>query len=681
VGLAGLRIQKRGVVLSNSGALNYKLGYRSDIEGLRAVAILLVVAAHFRVPGFTGGFIGVDIFFVLSGYLITGLIVNEISTTNNFNFAKFYGRRIRRLLPALVLLLVCIALFGELLLTSIDQIDQAKAAGSASIWVSNFYFAFSDINYFNPDAKTNLFLHTWSLGVEEQFYLVWPVLILLVSGAWQDAKTSPKPDRLKLVMPAVFVASFMLCVWWSYHVPQLAFYMMPARAWQFALGALIFVYFGSPAASVVNSHADVFGQRGLLRLIGWIGLALIVGAGILLNEQVTYPGAWALVPSFGAAMILAVGAHSPQKGVGGLLSKGPMQAIGKVSYSWYLWHWPILLLGASVADIANPGYRCGLALLSFVIAVFSYWYIEAPIRKIPQLISWPRATVIGGVLIMIFVGFITLQWHRASMQNSESPAQERFWRAKWDAPIIYYTGCDSWYLSSKVTICKFGNSNAPHTAVAIGDSIGLQWFPAIQHIFHRSSWRLLVMTKSSCPLVDREFFYTRIGRVFTECSSWRDKVLKKIQSMRPDIVILGSTYTYPYTKDQWINGTSAILAELSSAAKHIYLLRSTPVLSFDGPICLAPRSWLYKILVSGRSCSSPAYSNKFDDVYAWQKLAADRFHNVSMIDMTDAVCPNGECKAERNGVIVFRDSEHITATFARQLGPSLARHIHIVDDR
>lgn len=664
--------------MPNMQSSSYRLGYRSDIEGLRAIAILLVVAAHAKVSWLAGGFVGVDVFFVLSGYLITGLLIQEISLTGNLKFADFYARRLRRLMPALLLMLLCVCLLGWLLLIPLAQFEQAKAAGGAAIWLSNFYFAFSNLGYFSPDAKTNLFLHTWSLGVEEQFYVIWPLLMVLVTGAWQGAGKPPQPRRLKFVMPVIFFLSLFLCIWWSYRSPHLAFYMMPSRAWQFALGALIFVYFGAPrAAGVENSHSNTH----LIRLMGWLGLASIISAALLINDDTIYPGVWALLPSFGAAAVIAAGARSPRSGVGRVLSIYPMQGIGRISYAWYLWHWPVLLLGATVLNMDSALNRSGLVVLSMAVAIVSYRYLEAPVRRMKQLIVKPRIAVAAGLTLMILGGVMTVHWRNSSLRAMQAPDQVRFLQAEWDAPIIYNMGCDDWYFSSSVNICAFGQTkDARHTAVIMGDSVGLQWFPAIQEVFSRKGWRLLVITKSSCPMLDQPLFYQRIGRVYTECSIWRKRATGILEKMKPDIVILGSTYTYKFTKDQWITGTRNLLSQISPFVKHVYLLRSTPTIPFDGPTCLAPRSWLYRLLAAKNRCVAPAHNTRFDDVYAWRKSAASQFSNVTSVDMTDAICPGGECQAQKNGVIVFRDSRHMTATFTRSLGNQLAEQLKIGGD-
>ncbi|HEY3519458.1 MAG TPA: acyltransferase, partial [Rhodanobacteraceae bacterium] len=323
----------------------YRLGYRGDIEGLRAIAILLVVAAHAKVKWLAGGFVGVDVFYVLSGYLITGLLVQEIRTARTIRFANFYARRLRRLLPALLMMIAVTCVLGRLLLAPGEQPAQASSAAAASLWLSNFHFAFQRMDYFAPGSEANLFLHTWSLGVEEQFYLVWPLLLVLAMGAWEGAKREPSVRRLGWVMLLTAVLSFALSLYWTYAQPQLAFYMMPSRAWQFALGALVFLGFGAPD---FQPGTQIPRRQNMLWVAGWAGLCLIVAAGVLLDERVPYPGFWAILPSMGAALVLASGGCGAIGGVDRFLALKPMQAIGRISYAWYLWHWPALLLGAAV---------------------------------------------------------------------------------------------------------------------------------------------------------------------------------------------------------------------------------------------------------------------------------------------------------------------------------------------
>jgi peptidoglycan/LPS O-acetylase OafA/YrhL len=648
----------------------YKLGYRADIEGLRAIAVLLVVAAHAKPVWFSGGFIGVDVFFVLSGYLITGLILQEIENTGRLRFLNFYARRLRRLLPALLLMLTCTSLVAIFLLAPSEQGPQAMGAATAATWLSNIHFALAKLDYFGPGAANNLFLHTWSLGVEEQFYLIWPALMVwaLVVGGGKGSRIR----RLKVAMVAIAAASLVACVALTYMAPQLAFYLMPLRAWQFALGALVWLHFNASHAGVLITTPE--SQVGLFSSwIGWIGLALIVVAGIWFDANMAYPGWRALLPTAGAAIVLAVGVRGCATGVSRMLSWGPLQALGRVSYSWYLWHWPVLLLGA--ASTLDGIARTGLVALSLLLAVASYRWVESPIRFQTRWTVRPGVTILTALASMVMANALCIVWSNATWNWTHSPDQQRYAKAHVDAPVIYAMGCDDWYHSDVVRICSFGPENAAHTAVLMGDSIGAQWFPAVAKIFSKKGWRLLVLTKSSCPMVDEPFFYSRIGRDYAECTVWRKHALQHIAALHPDIVILGSVQNSPFNQSQWIEGTVRVLQAIDKATGHIYLLRGTPHLGFDGPNCLASQRWLPWLHSGRKQCRASVSSERDNDVYRWLKQASGRFDNVVTVDMNTIICPTGECEAERNGMIVFRDSQHLTASFVASLSDEFGRQL------
>ena len=390
-----------------------------------------------------------------------------------------------------------------------------------------------------------------------------------------------------------------------------------------------------------------------------------------IDGNTPYPGFWALVPSLGAATVLASGAHAPDRGVGYALSLRPLQAIGRVSYAWYLWHWPVLLLGVTILDAGRTSNRVALAGVSLLIAAVSYHFFEEPLRKNDSLLKRPGYAVAGAIAVMILSNALALRWHNAVRDHLASAEMHRYMDARSDLSTIYVQGCDERYFSDTVKFCAFGAIDAPHTALAIGDSVALQWFPAYEQLYVKPGWRLLVATKSACPMVDAPIYYARIGREFTECERWRNALLEQAAVIRPDLLILGSTYTYDFTQSQWIDGTARILKALAPTSGHLYIMRSTPVLAFDGPSCLEPRSWLYQALSPRAACASPARDPRSDSVFRWLGEAARSFGNVTLLDMTDAICPDGTCHAERDGVIVYRDTQHLTATYARLLTPEL----------
>jgi peptidoglycan/LPS O-acetylase OafA/YrhL len=649
----------------------YKLGYRADIEGLRAIAVLLVVAAHAKASWFSGGFVGVDVFFVLSGYLITGLILQEIQNTGHLRFLNFYARRLRRLLPALLVMLTCTSLVAIVVLAPGEQGPQAMGAATAATWLSNIHFALAKLDYFGPGAADNLFLHTWSLGVEEQFYLVWPALMVwaVVVGGEKDSRI----QRLKIAMLAIATASLIACLVLTFTAPQLAFYLMPLRAWQFALGALVWLHFNASRPGILANPPENPVSR-ISSWIGWAGLTLIVVAGAWFDANMAYPGWRASLPTAGAAIVLAVGARARAAGVSRMLSWAPLQALGRISYSWYLWHWPVLLLGAALTTLDGIA-RTGLVALSLLLAAASYRWVESPIRSQTRWTIRPGITMMIALALMLMANALCIVWFNATWNWTHSPDQRRYAKAHVDAPAIYAMGCDDWYHSDVVRICSFGPEDAAHTAVLMGDSIGAQWFPAVAKIYGRKGWRLLVLTKSSCPMVDEPFFYSRIGRDYAECTVWRKHALQRIAVLHPDIVILGSVQNSPFDQSQWIEGTVRVLQAIDKATGHIYLLRGTPHLGFDGPNCLASQRWLPWLHPERKQCRASISSQRDDDVYRWLTQARRRFDNVTTVDMNAVICPAGECEAERSGTIVFRDSQHLTASFVASLSGELERRL------
>lgn len=639
-----------------------QLRFRPDIEGLRAIAILLVVAAHAGVPWLAGGFIGVDVFFVLSGFLITGKLVQEASATGRIHLLPFYVRRLRRLLPALLLMLLVVGLASTWLLSPSEQAAQFFTAQTAALWLSNFYFALGNLDYFAADSGSNLYLHTWSLGVEEQFYLLWPALVL-----WLLTRNGVRGlARLKLGLLAALVVSLLACITLTRTEPLLAFYMMPLRAWQFAAGGLVWLMFANEPrrAPFVNRIAPV---------LGMVGLALILGCGAWLDAQHAYPGAWAILPTLGAGLVVLAGSQPAGQGFAyRLLSLPPMQWLGRLSYSWYLWHWPVLLLGAALTGSQTPAYRTLLVAVSLALAAVSHALVEAPLRRWERWLAFPRAAILASVAGMAAIGLLGNYWTQQAERALQSPRLQRYAAGRADAPTIYRMGCDDWYRSAEVRICAFGKADAKQTAVLIGDSHVGQWFPAIQKALDDGKWRLLVITKSSCPMVDEPFFYTRIGREYTECSQWRMAAIERIRDMRPDVVIFGSADA-GFTQEQWTEGTTRVLAQLSPVSKRVFLLVDTPILPFNGPDYLMRHARRPDWLRQAGACSAPAASARASDIQNWLRTAIAPFPNVRLLDLNAHICPNGVCGAELDGQVTYRDNQHLSRSFAESLAPEMEK--------
>jgi peptidoglycan/LPS O-acetylase OafA/YrhL len=276
---------KRAELCASNGS---SAAFRPDIEGLRGIAVLMVVAFHCGIPGFSGGFTGVDVFFVLSGYLITGLLVAEIRETGELHLLQFYARRIRRLLPASALMLAPTLLIGAAILAPQEVIFAGRTGRATALYLSNLFFAINAANYFAPDIKTNPLLHTWSLAVEEQFYLFWPLLILLGLRVWRSMRA------LIAVEASVTLLSLGGCLWWTAHAGAFAFYQLPARAWEFGIGGL----------AALLPHGTLRLPSISRQALGWWGMVGIAASAICITEVWNFPGWMALIPVLGTATVL-----------------------------------------------------------------------------------------------------------------------------------------------------------------------------------------------------------------------------------------------------------------------------------------------------------------------------------------------------------------------------------------
>ena len=327
-------------------------GFRPDIEGLRGIAVLIVVLFHCGIPGFSGGFVGVDVFFVLSGYLITGLLVAEIQKTSELSLLQFYARRARRLLPASALTLVVTILLGAIILAPSELDLVGHAARAAALYSSNIFFDKNAGDYFAPNVRSNPLLHTWSLAVEEQFYLFWPLLILLGLRVWRSMKS------LVTVLSGLTIISLGTGVWFTANGGTFAFYELPARAWEFGIGGL----------AVLLPRSTLKIPVGWWLAFGWLGILAILGSAHFILGDTSFPGWIALIPVMGTVAALIAGTEHPRLGVGVLLYSDPLQMLGRLSYSWYLWHWPFLVFAAALLPHISIAGKTAAAAVSLTVA-------------------------------------------------------------------------------------------------------------------------------------------------------------------------------------------------------------------------------------------------------------------------------------------------------------------------
>jgi peptidoglycan/LPS O-acetylase OafA/YrhL len=642
-------------------------GFRPDIEGMRAIAVLLVVAYHAGVPGVSGGYVGVDVFFVLSGYLITGLLVQEALRTGRIDLLGFYARRARRLLPALGLVLVVTTAFGMVVFAPFEQRVLANTAIAAGAYLSNVWFTVLATDYLAADSHANPLLHTWSLGVEEQFYLLWPLLILglLTWGARGEGHTRHR--RLVWALAAVLAASFACAVVLTGIRQPWAFFLLPGRAWEFALGALGAVVAGGPRVRRFSAaHAALAGMA----LIGVLG-----GVALAFDAHTRFPGPWAAVPALATLGVLMLGSAWPRGPLVRALAVPPLQTLGRLSYGWYLWHWPVLAFGAALAGPLPLGARITLALAALGLAELSYRWVEHPLRHHPWLAATPRALALAGVITLggLCAG---AAWRELALAWGETPEQARFTRARDDLTAVYSSGCHQGFYAVQVdaAACAAGPPGAAHTVVLMGDSHAAQWYPAFEALANAHGWRLVPMTKYDCPAVDVPKRSPHLGRRYFECEQWRESALRFLEELRPDLTVLASSSAQPFTPTQWREGTDRVLGRAAGASRAVVVLRDTPHPGFDVPTCLGRRAWASGF-VPRPDCAMSGALDAGVPVFETLHEAAAVYRNVYTLDLTDLLCPDGVCVPDPGGRLAYRDADHLRASFARDLAPDVARRL------
>lgn len=645
--------------------------FRADLQGLRAVAILLVLAYHARVPGFAGGYIGVDVFFVISGYLITALLVNELETTGSIDFIKFYARRARRLLPAAAVMMVATVALGSVLYAPVEQDHLANTTLATVAYASNLYFARAFTDYLASPSHNNPLLHTWSLSVEEQFYLLWPLLIWLLAGAHTKPRRSIRYRWIVGGMLALACASWAGSVYLTGTIQPWAFFLSPMRAWEFAIGGLSILSAPRRDGAIANqSKHPVWSAEGL----GWVGLAGVIGAGVAFGPQTVFPGVAVLLPTISTALILRAGAMAPERGVARLLGITFLREIGRLSYSWYLWHWPLLVFAAALKDPLTLVDRVSVVLIALVLAEASYRWVEQP--ALANKTDRPRLALAMAAVVAVSGVSAALTWKVLSAKWAERPSQVAFTRMKTDYPEIYRMDCDDYFHSPTPKECTFGPADASRTAVLFGDSHAGHWFPAVRQIFERESgWRLIVITKAGCPIVDATYFSQDLGRAFTECRQWVQSSLVRIHEMRPDLILVSYARTYPFSRTDWQTGIAVTVKSLSGSSPSVIMLRDVPELGFDGPHCLARLDWRPTLFGRWTACTTDPIDERVDETYQIQRQLSTLYSNVTTLDMNRDVCPSGTCRVVQNGIVSYRDASHLSTAFAASLSDKLGARI------
>ena len=651
--------------------------FRPDIEGLRAVAVALVVLYHADISWLAGGYVGVDVFFVVSGFLITGLLVKDLARDGTFSLTTFYARRMRRLLPASVLVLVVTVVLMKLYAPPLSSVGFRGDAMATSIYVSNILFAIDQTSYLAASAPSPL-LHYWSLAVEEQFYLVWPLLLLVAGRLGRGTLTR----RLAIVIGTVGFASLALSIVLTARSQPWAFFLLPTRAWELAAGAAL--------ALSVGRLARLSPRVGAA--LAWAGLAAVTVAALTFDARTAFPGYTALLPVLGAAAVIAGGlVHGGPGAPARLLSLRPLQWVGARSYSIYLWHWPLLVIPALGRTGLSAATRAVLVVLGVVLGAITHRLIEDPVRNAPALVrSRLKTFALGGSLtaVALVAGFVggVLPVLDAGRPASASPSIEPDFvpsdlrpdlrSAVDDLSEIWRNGCHADILSTEPKGCVYGAPDGDRTVVLFGDSHAAQWFDALDGAASRAGWRLVTLTKSACAALDVPTFLAELGRRYTECERWRETAVARIAEERDPIVIITNTRGMEPLDgrlvDVWEDGLRRTVAALPNAAE-VIVLADTPRPSGSLPVCLSEH------LRDASACSLPIAEALDQEIYAVEQRAA-RHLGVGFLDATELVCPNDPCAPIRDNLLVWRDEHHLSSAFSASLAEPIRRMLDALID-
>ncbi|UWF49131.1 acyltransferase [Pseudomonas sp. N3-W] len=642
------------------------LAYRRDIDGLRAIAVIAVVLFHFGVPGFTGGFVGVDVFFVISGYLITSIIWNQ-RQAGRFSFIDFWARRARRILPALFVMMLAVLAVGWFLLAPKDYEELGRSVRYQATFISNLLFMRQD-GYFDVASDLKPLLHTWSLAVEEQFYIFFPLLLTLLSSRLR---------HWRMGLFSLLLVSFGLSVWAVAHHPEQAFFLLPMRAWELLAGAMLAV---APARTLRLTPMAA-------QLISLIGAAMILLAVFCYDKTTPFPGAAALLPTVGVIALIWANGHR-QTLISRLLSTRVLVGLGLISYSWYLWHWPVFVF-SRYASVDEPGPIdiAGLILLTLVLGYLSWQFVETPFRERRLLAGRQQILAAAGIgILVIGLAGQALRWTdglpwRLSDQALQY-AKAREWR-----PELLRCLTDDKTPDDKL-FCHYGAPAQASTQMLVwGDSHATALIPVFDDGAKAHGMRVMLASSAGClPVAGIEYDQ--------QCERFNRRVE---QALKPqsvaDVVLVARWSLYLYgdatgdlehalrahdghydrmTAEQRLSeGLTARVQQLRADGHRVWLVKEAPLQAFSAPYRLSRLAMLHR--PTGDVGLDVAQHLK-RQVFISQLFArlAKADPGVTVLDPAPLLCDaNGLCRAELDGNSLYTDDNHLSEVGARFVAPAL----------
>ncbi|MET8545800.1 acyltransferase family protein [Kitasatospora sp. NPDC004799] len=661
--------------VAERGQARRRTAFRPDIEGLRGVAVLAVLAFHSALPGLTGGFVGVDVFFVVSGFLITGLLVGR-----PIGLWDFAARRARRILPAAATVLVATAVAGGALLDPLRGTDLARDLIASAGQFANWRFVGEQTDYLAAERDPSPLQHFWSLGVENQFYLLWGVLLLGLARYLHGRRRTLATALATLAVGGVSLA---LCLRWTATSAPLAYFSTGSRLWEFAAGACAALL--GPALA---ARAERRPTRWSLRAAGWLGLAAVLAPVVLYDRTTAFPGTAALLPVLGTAAVLLAGHGTPGAAdAGRLLAARPLRAAGRLSYAWYLWHWPVLTIAQARYGALPWTVLLALTAASALPAWLTLRLVEQPLRYGSSPAPRRGLAVGASALVIPLIAALTLGGGTVRALGDPAAGPTAAPAGAADGPgllapgtrVLALTpplararedfppgkGCEIPLNADSSPRCLFGAQDSPDRIVLLGDSHAGQWISAALALAEQRRWALEVLVKPGCPLATLTVRNNVLGRTFEECDRWRENTLTRLASgPRPRLVLMAGLNRYGSPEER-AEGWTRTLDRLTALGAPLAYLGDTPMPGKDIPTCLAASD--------GRSdaCFFPRDTAFEPDPVLDGGLAAR--YGVRTLDLGPLLCPGTgpSCPAVLEGVVLYRDTGHITDTLARVLAPRL----------
>ena len=682
----------RDQVVDESGAPPGGRSFRPDVQGLRALAVALVVLFHAGVRQVPGGYVGVDVFFVLSGFVITGLLLRRSASRRTMGLADFYARRARRILPMATLVIVATVAASYLILGHFVGRGVAGDARWASVFLANVHAIDVGTDYFHAGGPVSPLLQFWSLSVEEQFYLVFP---LLLAGALLLGRRDRQHHRLVLLLGTVVAASLTLSVLQTTWSPTVAYLSPFTRAWELGLGGLC----------VVLAPWAQRWPRGVATAAGWLGLCGILAAACGFDASTAYPGVSALVPVGATALVVLAGSSELRSGPEWLLRRGSLQWGGAISYSLYLWHWPMLVIATEAATTPlSPLERMSLVVASVVLAECSRRFLEDPVRHAPGLgASSRRSLGLGAVLIAgtVLATTVLLATTASSTPTSVNPSRSHrptlaALRAKIAAgvvttavplgvvpplgpPTLSLTGprvpahcvVES-ATQSSMDPCTFGHPSSSTTIVLLGDSTAAMWSSAFIRLATAEGLRLVLLAKTGCaPWLTPDLIFG--GGRNPACDAWHRFEVAEARRLRPKAIYVTGYVGEPVASSEVPAGITRLLSALRRTSRHVTVLSNLPAVpqgQTDPAVCVM----MHPTTIERCNLDVAA----FESSYGWFRTALERSAAVTgarFVNLDPLFCTATTCPMVVGSHLVWRDLFHANVAYvgwtSRALGEVL----------